>query len=90
MGGCYVESEVLLNRCWHLSFVTRYDMQVSRTPQAPASGLPQSVIDQRIITVGLNWNVGAASLLMIGDDHWFLPSTFHDVDVVGVRWATTF
>ena len=34
VGGCYVESEVLLNRCWHLSFVTRYDMQVSRTPQA--------------------------------------------------------
>ena len=90
VGGCYVESEVLLNRCWHLSFVTRYDMQVSRTPQAPVSGLPPTVIDQRIITVGLNWNVGAASLLMIGDDHWFLPSTFHDVDVVGVRWTTTF
>jgi hypothetical protein len=85
-----VEGEVLLNRCWHLSFVSRYDMQVTRTPQAPISGLPPSVIDVRIFTFGLNWNVGTASLLMVGDDHWFLPSTFHDVDVVGVRWATTF
>jgi len=90
IGGCYVEGEVLLNRCWHLSFVTRYDMQVTRTPSPPGAGLPNSVIDVRIFTFGLNWNVGSASLLMVGDDHWFMPSTLHDVDVVGVRWATTF
>ena len=90
VGGCYVEGEVLLNRCWHLSFVTRYDMQVTRTPQPPGAGLPNSIIDVRILTFGLNWNVGSASLLMVGDDHWFMPSTLHDVDVVGVRWATTF
>jgi hypothetical protein len=90
VSGCYVEGEVLLRRDWKVSFIARYDMLLSTTPNAPSSGLPPTKQDVRIFTYGLNWTLPGGSLLMIGDDHWFQQAPNHDVDVVGVRWATTF
>jgi mono/diheme cytochrome c family protein len=88
--GCYLEGEVLLCRCWHLSFVSRYDFMAWEIPNDPASGLPTDRRNERIATFGLNWTLPGGSLLMVGDDHWFLPKPLPDIDVVGVRWATTF
>jgi hypothetical protein len=90
IGGCYVEGEVLLRRCWHLSLVSRYDMMGWEFANDPSIGLPPTKANERVLTVGLNWTLPGGSLLMVGDDHWYLPAPLPNVDVVGVRWATSF
>jgi hypothetical protein len=88
ISGCYLEEEVLLHRCWHLSFVSRYDFMGWRLNDP--SGQPPTKANERVLTLGLNWALPGGSLLMIGDDHWYVPGPLRDVDVVGFRWATTF
>jgi hypothetical protein len=88
--GCYVEGEVLLCRCYHLSFVTRYNFQGWSSAAAPSSGLQPTKANERVLTLGLDWTLPGGSLLMVGDDHWFAPAPLRDVDVFGVRWAVTF
>ena len=88
--GCYLEEEVLLCRCWHLSFVSRYDFMGWSNASDPLSGLPPTKANERVLTCGLNWTLPGGSLLMIGNDHWYVPGPLSDVNVVGVRWATTF
>jgi hypothetical protein len=88
--GSYVEGEVLLDRCCHVSFVTRYNFQAWSNAAAPSSGLEPTKANEKVLTLGLDWTLPGGSLLMVGDDHWFVPAPLRDVDVFGVRWAVTF
>lgn len=88
ISGCYLEEEVLLCRCWHLSFVSRYDFMGWRLNDPFSGQLTKA--NERVLTLGLNWGLPGGSLFMIGDDHWYVPGPLQDVDVVGFRWATTF
>jgi cytochrome c553 len=89
VGGCYVESELLLSRKYKISLLNRYDMQ-ARNSIIPVGSMPTGSFNVQRYTYGLNYVLPGGSLLMFNVEHWFLPKPLKDIDVLGVRWAATF
>lgn len=91
VGGFYVEGEALISRRWNLSFLARYGAQSQHSLLPPTgSTLTTGNFAVERFTYGLNWTLPGGSLLMLNQEHWFLPGSLGSVDVFGVRWAATF
>jgi len=91
VGGFYLECEALISRRWNMSFLARYDGQSTQSlSPPPGSTLTAANFTVQRFTYGLNWTLPGGSLLMVNEEHWFLPAGLGSVDVLGVRWAATF
>lgn len=92
VGGYYFESELLISRVLKTSLLARYDVMTRHSLAAPPEAVVNTATDfsMRRFTYGLNWNLPGGSLLMINHEHWMLPGSLHNVDVLGVRWAASF
>ncbi|HVC93508.1 MAG TPA: hypothetical protein VND64_07440 [Pirellulales bacterium] len=91
VGGFYLEGEAMISRRWNMSFLARYDVQSTQSLlPPPGSTLTTGDFTVQRFTYGLNWTLPGGSLLMLNNEHWFLPRSLGTVDVVGVRWAATF
>ena len=91
VSGYYVESELLLSRSARLSTLCRWDEQRQKYGAFDdTAGNPSATFNVNRMTYGLNWTMPGGSLLMFNVEHWYLPSGFHDTNVVGMRWAATF
>ena len=70
-------------RLWEkLGLLTRYD-----TLEHHLAGGEMST---ERFTWGLNLTLPRAGLLLLNHEHWMFPDEGTDVDVVGLRWVTTF
>lgn len=89
--GGYLQAEYLVSRKKHISFFSRYDTQLTHSA-VPPLGSPLPTGDFRVdrITFGVNWTLPGGSLLMTDIEHWRVPNTFQDVNLLGIRWAATF
>jgi hypothetical protein len=91
VGGCYLEAEAKPTHEFPVSLLVRYDHLFRHSAATvPESALPTGTFDVDRFTWGFNIPLFGRSLLMLNHEHWFLPATFHDVDVFGVRYAVTF
>ena len=89
--GGYLQAEYLVSRQKHLSLFGRYDTQLTHSALAPL-GSPLASGDFHVdrITFGVNWTLPGGSLLMTDIEHWEVPNTFQDINLLGIRWAATF
>ncbi len=91
IGGYYFEGEALVLRDWRISLFSRFDNQLTHSPSPPlGSQLTTGNFSVSRITYGVNWSLPGGSLLMVNLEQWLLPSGFNNINVLGVRWATTF
>jgi hypothetical protein len=91
VGGFYLEGEALISKHWKMSFLARYDSQSTQSLlPPPGSTLTAGTFTVQRFTYGVNWTLPGGSLLMLNEEHWFLPQGLGSVDVLGVRWAATF
>ena len=91
IGGYYLEGEVLVLRDWRISLFSRFDSQLTHSPSPPlGSQLTTGNFSVDRITYGVNWSLPGGSLLMVNLEQWLMPSGLTNVNVLGVRWATTF
>lgn len=89
--GGYLQSELLLSRRKRINLFLRYDTQLTRS-DLPPLGSPLTTGDFRVerITYGINWTLPGGSLLMTNLENWRLPDPLQNMNVFGIRWATTF
>lgn len=91
VSGCYVESELLLSREARVSLLGRWDQQSQAYAfNDPDAGRPGNNFTVNRLTYGVNWTLPGGSLLMFNIEHWNLPQSLPDMNVVGVRWAASF
>ncbi|HQU41188.1 MAG TPA: hypothetical protein PK867_00190, partial [Pirellulales bacterium] len=91
VGGLYLEGELLVSRHWNMSLLARYDSQSTQSLlPPPGSTLTTGSFTVQRFTYGVNWTLPGGSLLMVNEEHWFLPHSLGSVDILGVRWAVTF
>jgi cytochrome c2 len=91
IGGLYFEGEVRLFKKPRISFLMRYDM-LNRDSVLPPPGSTLAGGDFSVTrtTYGLNTTLPGSSLLMLNLEQWRLPNPLHNLDVLGIRWVTTF
>jgi cytochrome c2 len=91
IGGYYLQGEVLVFRDWRISLFSRFDSQLTHSPSPPlGSQLTTGNFSVDRITYGVNWSLPGGSLLMVNLEQWLLPSGFNNINVLGLRWASTF
>jgi cytochrome c553 len=89
--GGYLQTEYLISKRRHISLFGRYDTQLTHSALPPlGSPLPTGDFRVERLTFGVNWTLPGGSLLMTDLEHWRVPNTFQDVNLLGIRWAATF
>ena len=79
--GIVIETE--LNVTQKISLLTRYDTLEHRHVQA-------GEMTTERMTWGFNFLLPNGSLLLVNHEHWMFPDAALDIDIIGMRWTSTF
>jgi mono/diheme cytochrome c family protein len=88
--GYVLEADVLLLKDAGLSLITRADSSRYLADAAPFGSDLGTHFKTHRFTWGFDLVLAGGSSLMINHEHWSTPGDMDSVDVVGMRWVTSF
>jgi mono/diheme cytochrome c family protein len=88
--GYVIESDVVLSQSRGISFIARLDATRYEGTVSPIVSSLSSDFRVERFTWGFDFAVFGNSNLMLNHEHWSMPESLDDVDVLGLRWVIAF